>query len=297
MATAGLEPTEESPDEYRTVTVGEDDGRRLAYAEYGATDGVPVVFLHGIPGSRRLGQLLDTVATERGVRVLAPDRPGYGQSPSWSDQPIRDAGTVVTAVLDDNDVRTAGLVAFSGGAPHALATAAEHPDRVARVDILAGATPPSLSEQTPAMQRLLNGLATTTPGVLGALFRGQAWLADRRDPSFVVAQYTTGDPSAVPDETAAVAKTDFVEAVGHSRSGAVSELRATATEWDIDYAEIEPPVAFWHGEDDTNVPLEDARRLAAQFPSAEMTVLDGADHLRTLLRSVPQVLDERGRQA
>lgn len=271
------------------ATVRLDDDRRLAYAEYGRPDGAPVVFLHGTPGSRRLARLFDAAAREHGVRVLAPDRPGYGRSTPWPDRSIRDAGAVVGAVLDDADVGTAGLVAFSGGAPHALATAASHPDRLTRVDVVSGATPPGVTDSPPPVQRLLAGLATTTPGLLRGLLRGQAWLADRLDPSFVVAQYTAGGSAgAVPDDAAAVVRADFVEALAGDAGGAVSELRNAAGEWDVPYGEIGTDVRFRHGRNDTNVPIDGVRRLVDRIPTARLEALD-ADHLGTLLRSVPDL--------
>ena len=55
------------------------DGRRVAYAEWGRTDGRPVVLLHGMPGSRLLCP--DAEATVRaGVRLITIDRPCYGLS-------------------------------------------------------------------------------------------------------------------------------------------------------------------------------------------------------------------------
>jgi pimeloyl-ACP methyl ester carboxylesterase len=292
MATRSPAPSRATRDGPRTATLPHDESRKVTYAEYGAPDGVPVVFLHGTPGSRRLGRLLDTPAEECGVRVLAPDRPGYGRSSPWPDRSIADAGTVVTAVLDDAGVETAGLVGFSGGSAHALATAATHPDRVTRVDIVAGATPPAVSEETPGVQRLLARLATTTPSVLGGLFRGQAWLADRFDPSLVVAQYTAdGDTEPLPEQVTETVGADFVEAFRSHRSGAVTELRNTATAWDIDFAAVETAVCLWHGEDDTNVLVGDARRLHGVLPNAELRVLDGVDHLGTLLGCVPSVLE------
>jgi len=278
------------PDGERLHTVRLDDERRLAYAEYGRSDGAPVVFLHGTPGSRRLGALLETAARERGVRVLALDRPGYGRSSPWPNRSIGDAGRFVGAVLDDADAATAGLVAFSGGAPYALATAATDGDRVDRVDVVSGATPPAVSEETPATQRLLARLATTTPAVLRGLFRGQAWLADRLDPSVVVDQYAD-DAESVPDDVADLVRADFVEAFARHRSGAVAEFRETATDWGVDFDRIDAPVHLWHGEDDANVPIADARRLAAAMPTARMHALDDADHLGALLRSVPDVLE------
>ncbi len=265
--------------------------RQITYAEYGHSEGDPVVFLHGTPGSRRLAALFAEGAREQGIRLIAPDRPGYGRSSPWPGRSVRDAGQFVTAVVDDAGVESADLVAFSGGAPYALAAAATRSDRFSRVDVVAGATPPGVSEETPATQRLLAGLATRTPRLLGGLFRAQAWLAARRDPSFVVSQYTTGDAESVSDEIAAILRADFVEAFARHRSGAVTEFRQTDTDWGVDFDAVDARVHIWHGTADTNVPIGDARRLAARIQNAELHVLDGADHLRTLLRSVPDIME------
>lgn len=274
----------------QVTTTSLDEGRQLADTEYGCSDGVPVVFLHGIPGSCRLGALFETVAREQGIRLLAFERPGYGYSTPWPSRSLRDAGTVVNAVLNDANVERAGLVAFSGGGPHALATAVTQPDRVTRVDVVSGAVPPDVSEEQPATQRLLSGLATRTPTLLRGLFRGQAWLAARLDPSLVVSQYTAaGGAESVPDDTAAIVQADFVTAFARHRSGAVTDFRNTASDWGINLDDLETDLCFWHGENDTNVPIDGVRRLAAQLPTAQLRVLDDADHLQTLLRAVPEV--------
>ncbi|AFK20358.1 alpha/beta hydrolase [Haloferax mediterranei ATCC 33500] len=276
------------------TVVSLDGEKQVAYAEYGCSDGAPVVFLHGTPGSRRLGALFDAAARERDIRVLAPDRPGYGRSTHWSSRSIHDADAVITAVLDDADEEVAGLVAFSGGAPHALATVATQPDRINRVDVVAGATPPGTADSTPAIQRLLGKLATATPTVLRGLLRGQAWLADRLDPSFVVSQYTNGTES-IPDDVAAIVKADFVEAISGHGVGAVTDFRDAATAWELPAGTIETDVCFWHGAEDTNVPIDGVRRFKSQFPTARLNVFDDADHLQTLVRSIPAVLDAHDR--
>jgi pimeloyl-ACP methyl ester carboxylesterase len=57
------------------------DGRRLAYAEFGAHGGRPVLYFHGSPSSRLEPLLVgDKVWTRHGLRVIAPDRPGMGLS-------------------------------------------------------------------------------------------------------------------------------------------------------------------------------------------------------------------------
>jgi len=197
-------------------------------------------------------------------------------------------------VLDDAGAGTVDLVAFSGGAPYALATAATLGDRIDRVDVVAGAAPPAVSDRPPAIQRLLAGVATTAPTVLRGLFRVQAWLAERLDPSFVVEQYTSGDVGEpVPDGTAELVTADFLEAFARHRSGAVTEFRNAASDWGVGFKAIDAEVDFWHGERDANVPIAGVRRFASELPAARLRVLDDADHLRTLLRSVPEILARR----
>ena len=56
------------------------DGRKLAYSEYGDRHGKPVIYFHGFPGSRVEGLLMDAAAKWLGLRIVAPDRPGFGRS-------------------------------------------------------------------------------------------------------------------------------------------------------------------------------------------------------------------------
>ena len=267
-------------DDPRTVEYGT-GGRRLAYAEYGAPDGAPVVFLHGTPGSRLLGALFDEAARAAGTRVLAPDRPGFGRSSDWQGRRPPDAPAWVAPLLADAGVERAHVVAFSGGAADALALGAERPDLVERVDLVSGAPAPSVAAATPRLQRFLGRLAEATPRLLGAALRGQWRLARHTDPSSVLAQYTD-DPDAVPAEAAEIVREDFLEALGRSRNGAVTELAWIADGWGVSPTDVACPVGLWHGDGDANVPVADAERLCDRLPDADLTVLDG-DHLTTLL--------------
>lgn len=56
------------------------DGRRIGYAEYGDAQGAAVLAIHSTPGSRFMFALTDRAARERGLRIIAPERPGYGLS-------------------------------------------------------------------------------------------------------------------------------------------------------------------------------------------------------------------------
>ena len=61
------------------------DGRRLAWSEFGTPTGPVLILLDGTPSSRLEGLVLHHAALG-GVRVLVPDRPGFG---GWDPQPGR----------------------------------------------------------------------------------------------------------------------------------------------------------------------------------------------------------------
>jgi len=264
------------------------DGRQVAYAEYGAPGGDAVLALHGTPGSRRLWERFDDEARRSGVRLLAPDRPGYGRSPPWPERTLADTAPL-TAVLDDAGVTEAHVLGFSGGAPHALGLAATVPERVRSVHVVAGAVPPSFGAEKPRLLRAIDTLALRAPRFLRGALRVQTAMLRYAPPSAVATQYTNREDD-LPEELAAAVARDYRSALSRSRQGFVTETQLLADEWDFDPAGTENPVMFYHGDRDDNVPLDGARRFADAVGS-ELTVLDGADHLGTLVRAVPSVLE------
>src|SRR5262249_46557626 len=56
------------------------DGRWLGYIDCGDPGGVPVICCHGKPGSRLDFIFNDYLCRELGLRLIAPDRPGFGLS-------------------------------------------------------------------------------------------------------------------------------------------------------------------------------------------------------------------------
>lgn len=271
------------------VTVSVSDDRTLAYTEYGSPDGTPVLFFHGTPGSRRFAKLFETTAVSHNIRLLACDRPGYGLSSPWPERTVRDTDRIVNCVLDDAGIDTASVIAFSGGAPYAFASAATQPERIDQLDIVSGATPPHVTDEQPFVQQLLGGMATATPRLLRAAFRAQVWVARQQDPSFVVSQYTTGDTAeTLPERAAEMVREDFLEAFRNHRSGAVIEFRHAASGWDIEVDDLDIEVQLWHGSEDTNVPLAAVQRFESALPNVQLQVVPDADHLQTVLHSVPE---------
>ena len=103
-------------------------GRMHVVTVGGHIDGPCVVLLHQTPRSwdefRAVAGLID------GYRIVMPDLPGYGASPSLPDNTIESAGTAVLDVLDALRVPCAHLVGHHFGGLVAYQLAASAPQRV-----------------------------------------------------------------------------------------------------------------------------------------------------------------------
>src|SRR5919202_4018235 len=117
------------------------DGRMLGYAEQGDPDGAPVLVFHGLPGSRFSRHPDGRIAERLRVRLFTFDRPGIGLSSPQPRRRILDWPRDVAEFADARGLDRFAVVGWSGGAPYALATAHELPERVTRVGLVAPVVP------------------------------------------------------------------------------------------------------------------------------------------------------------
>jgi pimeloyl-ACP methyl ester carboxylesterase len=107
------------------------DNRRLAYAEFGKPDGHPVFHFHGSPSSRLEPLLLgDDVFSQLGLRIIAPDRPGMGQSDFQPDRGFSDWSDDVVFLADALGLDKFSILGISGGCGYVAACAAKVPERL-----------------------------------------------------------------------------------------------------------------------------------------------------------------------
>jgi pimeloyl-ACP methyl ester carboxylesterase len=108
------------------------DGRILAYVEYGAPKGTPIIHCHGVPSSRAEGDLIvnSATVTALGARVIIPDRPGIGYSDAKARRQIADWPDDVNDLAAELGLGKFAVLASSGGAPYALACGLMIPEQV-----------------------------------------------------------------------------------------------------------------------------------------------------------------------
>lgn len=111
------------------------DGRAAHYWDNGL-DGPAVLFFHGTPDTRHAAMTGAPAAGAVGVRLVAVNRPGYGRSDRFetTQTSVGDDAAAVADLLGIDDFAVLGM---SVGATYAVACAAQHPDRVRSVALVA----------------------------------------------------------------------------------------------------------------------------------------------------------------
>ena len=231
----------------------------LAWREQG--HGHPVLFLHGLGGSRTSWEP-QLEGLSGAFRCIAWDMPGYGASQPVAPLTFTTIADSAARLLDAAGVDRAHLVGESFGGMHALHTALGHPDRINRM---------VLANTSPAF-----GLDGTDP---------DAWRAARLapldaglTPADIAADVLTAiaGPALVGDALA-MRMAGFARIPSRGLRAAIACLPAHNLLDRLD--EISIPALVIAGELDTETPPSYARALADGLQHAELVVLDRVGHL------------------
>lgn len=273
------------------------DGRTLAILESGDPVGGPVLYFHGYPGSRLEGRIAAGAAQRHGLRLLAPDRPGFGESTFLPGRTIGAWAADVAELADRLELERFAILGVSGGGPYALACAARIPERISRVGLIGAPGPLAGGQFTHGMttrNRLALELAARSPSLARLLVRLLAWWIRRCPERQLAHMLATAPPAdrrvlADPRYRARVVEST-AEALRQGGRGVAWELTLLARPWGFRLQEVSVPVRIWHGLADNIVPAAAAQHLAAELPSSECRYLPDEGHL--IVRHLDAVLAE-----
>jgi pimeloyl-ACP methyl ester carboxylesterase len=257
------------------------DSRALAYAEYGAPDGIPFIFMHGIPSSRLAGGLIDEAARRRGVHVIAPDRPGYGYSAEQPGRTILDWPRDVANLADQLDLGRFGVLGISGAVPYLLACAVAMPDRLSHVAILSGLGPLRAPGVMAGMNResaALYRIALRSPR-LGRMWMKMLAQTAKRSPLAVYQRQLSYLPEAdraVFDrpEMRELRIADLAEAFRQGSNGPAQEAVLHVSDWGFELGDVPVEVFLWQGAKDRHHPMAMGRYLSQAIPRNRAVVVD-----------------------
>ncbi|MEN3358528.1 MAG: hypothetical protein V7637_2510 [Mycobacteriales bacterium] len=251
------------------------DGRTMAYADHGDPAGPVVLTCVGTPDSRLVEQQLVALVEQLGIRIVVPDRPGFGRSDPLPGRTLIDWPRDAAALLDALDVDRFAVEGGSGGGPYAVACGVLLADRVSAVALVAPAPP----RGAPA-----HGFVPLEEAALRERGERLAWLV-RHDPDGVFA-FLAPDESEPDRQAHAVlgpeekdqVSANLREAFRQGTDAYVADHLICASDWGDLLPRLTRPTRIWQGTNDNNVPAESTRWLAERIAGAELTLLPGAGH-------------------
>ena len=274
------------PESRRTRFHQLSDGRRLAFEDLGDPDGLPVFVFHGSPSCRLAPGLYPGEPIPWNVRLIAPDRPGFGQSDPQPGRTLADWPDDVAALADALRLDRFYLAGGSSGGPAVLSCGWKLSDRVVAAALVGGLAPPHDASLTAAMgrtSRTLLALARRAPFLVRLNYEFLAWLS-RRNPvraaSLVVSRMAKADAAVLErPEIASMLREVLPETFRQGGRWPAAELSMYARAWPFALDEVTIPVDLWYGDADPTVPVEMGQHLAARLPNATLHVISGGGHL------------------
>lgn len=232
----------------------------------------PLVLLHGWGLSARVWTPV-VQSLPQAMCILTPDLPGHGNAAAAPRGELMAWGDTLLAALP----ATMTLCGWSLGGMIALDLARRHPERIARVILMA--TTARFVAAPDAQPPWPHGLDAS---IVDGFIDGYA-----TDPATTLRRFTA--LQTMGDTQRRMVNARLSEALSVSSQGnpgaladglrmlARSDLRATL-------GEIHPPVHIIHGAGDALMPLAGAQWLARRLPRASLDVFEGCGHAPLLSR-------------
>lgn len=256
-------------------------GRELAYAEYGARDGTPSLFIHGCLGSRISAAPFHAAALEHDIRLIAVDKPGFGHSTAQPELTLRTWAKLIAEFTHHLYLDKVDIVTSSGGTPYALGCASYIPECVRSVvlinpilDILAIRAAGRRRPHRSAIDVVIRNFPRLTLGVLDL---GRFIFS--RNPDLVIRALHRREIAFLERDQSIYRnrKRTIEEALRQGCQGLQSELELYARPWDVDLGAIRTKTIIIQGLLDPNKEVSDY--YSRTLSNSRLITFPDEDHL------------------
>ena len=237
----------------------------IAYREAGQPDAPVALLLHGYPESSHMWRGVISSVAAAGWRALAPDLPGFGDSPADGPGTWERQVEAVDRLHSGLGLGPVALIVHDWGGLIGLRWACDHPEKVAALVISSTGFFPDGKWHGMARALRTEGtgeelLANMSRDALGEVLR-------QASPSM--------DDESVDEYWKAFADPDNHRGqLELYRSGDFDKLQP----YEGRLATLGVPTLVLWGENDPFAPVAGARRLHDEIPDSELVVIDGAGH-------------------
>ena len=278
------------------------DGVVVAFQEYGDPTGTPVIFCHGWPSSRTMAQLTDEPARALGIRIISPDRPGISGSSMQLDRKLSDWPSVIERLVDELEIGEFRILAISGGAPYAYATAVAVPERVRAIAIVGGVIPFAELKDFKGLLPLYRWMLAcyqTRPQLMRWSFHlARPFLSFRAPvrlrPLLVkMLLLRPCDAASLRDDAAFEAIFESQRRAWRgSVEGVMIDAQIYAQPWGFAIEDVHVPVRLWHGIEDRAFAVRLAEEIANRFPDCKSRFIQHEGHYSLPIRYMREILED-----
>ena len=275
-------------------------GRFVAVSEYGVPTGDPVFFFHGWPSSRTMAELTDAAARDLQLRIISPDRPGIRDSSFQPERRLLDWPPLLAELADQLRLDRFKILAISGGAPYAFASAWALPQRVAAIAVASGAPPLAELADRTKLLRLYRWLLHFYPRhrqLLRLSFHAvRPFLSIKLPLRFrptLLRLLQPCDAAVMRDVAAFEACFESQrQAWRASAEGLMVDAEIYAQPWGFPLEEITVPVRLWHGKKDRSFRWELARDLGQRLTNVATHLVENEGHYSLPIRHMHAILGD-----
>jgi pimeloyl-ACP methyl ester carboxylesterase len=273
----------------------------LAVEVTGHPAGEAIFLLHGTPGSLLGPRPRGIYLYRLGIRLISYNRPGYPGSRRKIGRTVADAAGDVLAIADQLGIQRFSVIGRSGGAPHALACAADErlrdrlictaalsslaPQDAGGLDWYADMVESNKTAYLNAAESDLQALIATFKATAGKLRNSSQGLLNTLQPELVGSDRRLIGDMAL---RRIIAQT-HAEALRESVDGWVDDVIALAHPWKVDFSAITEPVLLWHGESDIFSPTKHTLWLRDQIKNSELRLASDVAHFEAI-KVLPEIL-------
>jgi pimeloyl-ACP methyl ester carboxylesterase len=262
--------------------------------ETGVKGGTPLVFFHGFPGSHKQADLLAPYAEKFNLRILAPDRPGYGYSEPLAGKGLTEFMRQLEKGLSRLGVDKFYLLGVSGGNPAAVTAAGYFGARVIALGSLCGLAPyPESRDLMYKFARTGFDLARKTPEFFIRMTINQFLKGINPEARLeeMIAKLSAADRKIL---SRAEIRASLFESIELARrqggAGMVFDLKTVTVAWPVDFAALECPHFIWHGTEDRVLPHALSELLHELVPHSKLKLFPGEGHYSLPLQYSAEIL-------
>lgn len=262
-----------------------EDGRTLAWREYGAPDGFPVLMLPSVLATSYIPKIEADAFNRKKLRLFCIERPGRGLStfdPLGTPQSVaRD----IKSFCDRMELESISILGSASGCPFAVAAAIHMGSQVKAMGLLA----PRLfynadSGMAGSIPALFYGTAARRPSAARHVINIMKGRATRALASLMIHRMYKDQPAdkklleTRPDLFEALL-TSGVDAFSMQPEGIVRELSVLKGGNQLDYTQLTCKVLTWRGDGDNHFPKEDFDEVTQSFPFSSVRTFENSGHL------------------